>query len=342
MDIALQLFGYLILTVLAVVTPIFIVLLSIFQEGVSKLSEQYEIRKSQSEKNLKKQWKKHTQLKKSDKVKEMAEKMKKLKRSIKEIETNKKTAEAKLVYLNPKKQMARLFIILMISFSGVVLASLIKTDIHYTVLIILFSVIFFTIALIILWKLLGIIVEVKKIIDEEKRETETKTVDALLALQEKMTKVKEETSFFLKDVYLKINGKRIKEDEKEEFEFPVNSKRKLEIVFHNEEDAMVKNLRIYIVFPSEFIIEKSKYYSIMTDRNGEQFISYDADKIHGKMLVRFSPLIFTAIAEGKYKISTHIKAENIKPIYQNVKFKIEEGIVEEIPEEKIPEDVEPF
>ncbi|GAH97141.1 unnamed protein product, partial [marine sediment metagenome] len=110
-----------------------------------------------------------------------------LKRSIKEIETNKKTAEAKLVYLDPKKQMARLFIILMISFSGVVLASLIKTDIHYTVLIILFSVIFFTVALIILWKLLGIIVEVKKVIDDEKREAETKTVDALLALQEKLT-----------------------------------------------------------------------------------------------------------------------------------------------------------
>ena len=42
MDIALQLFGYLILTVLTIVVPIFIVLLSIFQEGVSKLSKQYE------------------------------------------------------------------------------------------------------------------------------------------------------------------------------------------------------------------------------------------------------------------------------------------------------------
>ncbi len=49
MDIALQLFGYLILTVLSIVVPIFIVLLSIFQEGVSKLSEQYENQKSQSE-----------------------------------------------------------------------------------------------------------------------------------------------------------------------------------------------------------------------------------------------------------------------------------------------------
>ena len=55
MNIALQLFGYLILTVLAIVVPIFIVLLSIFQEGVSKLSAQYEIKKKQSEKNLEEQ-----------------------------------------------------------------------------------------------------------------------------------------------------------------------------------------------------------------------------------------------------------------------------------------------
>lgn len=340
MDLALQLFGYLILTVLAIVVPIFIVLLSIFQEGVSKLSEQYENQKSKSEENLKKQWKKQTQLKKSDKVEEMEERMKKIKRSIKEIKTIKKTAETKLVYLDPKRQMARLFIILMISFSGVVLATLIKSDIYYTVLISLVSVIFFTTAVIILWKLLGIIVEVKKVIDEEKREAETKTVDALLALQEKLTKVKEETPLFLKDVYLTIGGKDIKDEEKE-FEFPINSKKELKLLFHNHEDFMVKNLEVAIYLPSDFIVKKSTFYSVYIGTDGQQMICFELDKIHGKTYMGLGYLIFTPITEAEYDISSSIKAENIKPINRKFKFKIKEEIVDEI-EEEIPEDVAPF
>lgn len=334
MDIALQLFGYLILTVLAIVVPIFIVLLSIFQEGVSKLSEQYENQKSKSEENLKKQWAKQTRLKKSDKMEEIKEKMKKIKRSIKEIEIIRKTAENKLVYLNPKLQMARLFIILMVSFSGVVLACLIKMNIYYAIPIILASVIFFIIAIKILWKLLGIIVEVKKIIDEEKRGMETKTVDALLALQEKMTKVKEETPLFLKNVYLNIGGKDI-EEEIQEFEFQVNSKRKLFVALRNKEDRMVKNLEMGFSLPSDFIVEKSEYYSITTERDGEQIIRYETDKIHARTFFHFANFIFTPITEGEYKILTFIKAENIKSIYREIKFKIEEKIEEEdIPEEE--------
>ena len=86
MNTALQLFGYLILTVLAIVVPIFIVLLSTFQEGVSKLSEQYENQKSQRKENFDKQWKKQTQLKKAD-VKEMEERLKKIKQVIKKIKS---------------------------------------------------------------------------------------------------------------------------------------------------------------------------------------------------------------------------------------------------------------
>lgn len=343
MDIALQLFGYLILTVLAIVAPIFIVLLSIFQEGVSKLSEQYENIKSKSERNLIKQWEKQTKLKESDKVEEMIkEKMKEIKKVIKKITSEKKTAKAKLVYLEPKQQMVRLFVILLISFIGVVLAILIKTDISFTVLISLVSVMLFILALIILWKLLGIIIEVKKIIDEEKREKEIKTVDALLALQEKSTEVKEETPLFLKKVYLYIEDKIIKKEEKEEFEFPVNTKRKLKVSFHNDEDVMVKNLEAGIILPSDFIVEKSNSYRIATDINGNQTIRYEIDKIHGKTNVRFSPIIITAIEECNYYIKTFIKAENIKPIYRLIIFKIKEETEEETSAEVIPEDVEPF
>ena len=350
MDIALQLFGYLILTVLAIVVPIFSVLLSIFQEGVSKLSEQYENQKSQSEKNLKKQWEKQTKLKKTDEKeleKEINKRLKKIKQVIKKIKSDKKTAKTKLVYLNPKKQMARLFVILLFSFLGVVLASLIKNDIYFTILSILISVMLFIFVLIILWKLLGIIIEVKKVIDEEKRKAETKTVDALLALQEKLTKVKEETPLFLKDVYLVIEGEYIK-DEEREFEFPINSKKGLKVTFHNKEEVMVKNLETGLAFPPGFVVEKSDSYRIFTESDGKQIIRFEADKIQAKTHFRFQPLIFTPITEGEYEIIAFIKAENIKPIFRKFKFKIEEETPEEetpeeeIPAEEIPEDEVPF
>ena len=261
----------------------------------------------------------------------MAEKMKKLKLSIKEIETIKKTAETKLVYLNPKLQMVRLFVILLISFLGVILASLIKNNIYYIVLIILVSVIFFIVALRILWKLMAIIVEVKKIIDDEKREIETKTVDALLALQEKFTPAKEEVPLFLKKVSLNIEGVNIT-DEEREFEFPINIKKELSFSVHNKEDVMVKNFETGLTLPSDFTVEKSNYYSIFTDKNGEKTIRYEEDKIHAFTVHHFPPLIFTPIAEGKYDIRTFIKAENIKPILREIKFKIEE----EIPGDEAP------
>ncbi|HEB36541.1 hypothetical protein LCGC14_2310000 [marine sediment metagenome] len=67
--------------------------------------------------------------------------------------------------------------------------------------------------------------------------------------------------------------------------------------------------------------------------NGDQTVRYETDKIHAKTNIHFRSLIFTPIVADEYKISTFIKAENIKPIYRNVKLKIKE---------EIPEVVEPF
>ena len=180
--------------------------------------------------------------------------------------------------------MVRLFIILLIPFLGVVLASIKRSNNYYTIPISLVSVIFFIVALIILWRLLGVIIEVKKIIDEEKKGMETKTVDALLVLQEKLAVTKEEKEefpLFLKDVWLIIEEADIKDEEKE-FEFPINVKKELKVVFYNNEELMVKNLDVGLTFSGDFMVEKSKYYSIVTESNGDQTVRYEIDKIHGK------------------------------------------------------------
>ena len=72
--------------------------------------------------------------------------------------------------------------------------------------------------------------------------------------------------------------------------------------------------------------------------HGDQTVRYETDKIHAKTNIHFRSLIFTPIVADEYKISTFIKAENIKPIYRNIKLKIKE----ETPAEETPEHVEPF
>lgn len=61
MESSLQLFGYLILIFLGIVVPFLIILLSIFQEGISKLTAQYKNEKFISEENLKNQLKKQAE-----------------------------------------------------------------------------------------------------------------------------------------------------------------------------------------------------------------------------------------------------------------------------------------
>lgn len=66
MEQAIQLFGYLILTFLGIVSPILVILLSLFREGISQLTIQYENEKSQSENNIKEQLKKMGEAGKTD------------------------------------------------------------------------------------------------------------------------------------------------------------------------------------------------------------------------------------------------------------------------------------
>ncbi|GAI93989.1 unnamed protein product, partial [marine sediment metagenome] len=92
MELAIELFGYLILTILGLVLPIVAILLSVFQEGISKLAQQYQAEISQSEENLKT----IAKAKRTD--------LAAIQQSIKELESTEKRARTKLSYLSPRKQ----------------------------------------------------------------------------------------------------------------------------------------------------------------------------------------------------------------------------------------------
>ena len=302
MEQAIQLFGYLILTFLGIVSPILIILLSMFREGISQLTIQYENEKSQSENNIKEQLKRIGEAGKTD-VGEIEQSLNKLK-------AIKKTAETKLSYLNPKEQILRLYMPFLISFLGVILAILIKTNIYYVGLFIAISLICFVYSMVVLWKLLGIIIEVKKTIDDDKKGMDMKTIELLSAL------IKKESEYFLKVVYININDKNI-QDDTVKITVSVDKKQELKIVIVNYEPRMAKNIEIGFIFPLDFIIEKTSYYSIYTTKT-IQVVRYATNLIHGKTNLNLSPLIITPLKEGNYKINTFINAENIESTFIKV------------------------
>ena len=308
MEQAIQLFGFLILTFLGIVSPILVILLSLFREGISQLTIQYENEKSQSENNIKEQLKKIGEAGKTD--------LGEIEQNLNKLKAFKKTAETKLSYLNPRKQILRLYTPFLISFLGVILAILIKTNIYYVELFIAISLICFIYSIVVLWKLLDIIIELKKTIDDDKKDMDNKTIELLSALGKKAAE------YFLKKVYIYIDDEIIK-DGTSKITVSVDKKQELKIGVSNLESRMAKNIEIGFIFPLDFIIEKTDYHSIVTSKT-TQIIRYTIEKIHGKTNQPLLPLIITPLKEDDYKIKTFIKAENIESTYENLNLKVTE------------------
>lgn len=309
MDQAFQLFGFLILAFLGMVAPILVVLLSMFREGVLKLSKKSENERAQSEENIKQQL---AQLGEAEETDEKA-----IKASLKELKTIRKTAKTRLSYLNPKMQMLRLFLPLMISFLGVILAGLVKDNTYYMSLSITVSLISFVYVIVALWTLLGVLVEVKEFIDDDRKNMNSKMIELLSVLVEKGDKNSQQ---FLKNVYITVNDARIKNDTNE-IEIEVNKKQELKVGISNSETRMAKNVEIGFIFPSDFIIERTSSYSIYTDKT-QQIIRNEASLIHGNTHLLLGPLIITSLKENEYKIKTFIKAENIEATYHDLNLKV--------------------
>lgn len=306
MELAIELFGYLILTVLGFVLPIVAILLSIYQEGLSKLAQQYETEFSQSENNLKEQ------------IQEMAESTGTdtagIKQSIKKLESIKKRARIKLSYLNPRKQIVRLFIPLVLAFLGVVATSILVASNVYFSLLLLISLMAFVYALLVLWNLVGIIVEVRGLIDTEKKTTEASTVEALSSVMKEL--VDKTGQYFLTQVYIVLDDHTIKGDS-HKITLPVNTKKELKVQLLNSENRMAKNVEFGFTFTTSFIIDKTDYRSIFRDET-QQVVRYEDNILQANTIGLYAPLIITPLRRGASTLRTFIKAENIESIYRDI------------------------
>lgn len=303
MEQAIQLFGFLVLTLLGFVVPITAILLSLFQEGISKLTFQYQNEKSQTEENIK------VQLRKISEKEALEENLAAIEQSLSELKAIKRRAEGKLSYLEPKKQIMRLFIPLMLAFLLVVALLLITPNLVYRIPLILISVACVAYALFILWKLMGIMIEVRRIISAEAQDKDGRTLELLTILTKQQ---------FLKEVYLTVDDKDT--GSPKALALKVNVKQQLKIGIENREEIMAKNIEVGLIFPTSFIIEEASPFSIYKDKDS-QIVRHELNRLHAKTNLRLAdPLTVTALEQGSFNIKTFIKAENMSATYRDMKI----------------------
>jgi len=300
----LHLYGSLIIALLGIITPILIILLSLHSKGSSKLIEQYESEKNQSEKNI------------ANLARQVN--IEKIEKSIVELKASKKAADSKLDYLNPKLQIIRLFISFALALLFVILAYLCNCSYYiFTLIFISLSLICFSYGLFVLWNLLCILIEVRKLLDDEEDKLETKRNELGSNIIELLSELlKKPVVDYLEKVFIYFDEKEIKNDSNI-YRMSANVKRSISVSVLNSEIIMAKKVEIGFIFPLDFIIEKKDDYSINTSKK-VQLVRYKAiDLINANTRYDLSDLIITPLSEKQHKIESYINAENIKEIWRN-------------------------
>lgn len=266
MDKTVELFAYLLLSMIGFVMPVAAIILSIFGQGFVKLSAQYEAESTQARKKLSDQLKKAGE---SDSIDE-----KEIEETIKQLRSIKSTAESKLRLLSPKKAILNLFIPLLIAF-GAILPSLLRPSV-YTYSPLLLSLVSTGIALNQFWRVLDIIVEAKRMLDNDAKDDQRRIPELLAQIA---SSVKEGERYFLSKVYASFLGVMLKKHISE-VTLSVDKKTEVPISFHNLEVRMAKDVEIGFRFPLEFLVEKKDKYTVYATEL-DQIVRYSSDRVHG-------------------------------------------------------------
>jgi len=305
MNNIINLCASLVLTLLGFVLPILAILLSIFSEGTKALTLKYENEKKQSDENI------DSELKKKEKGKGLDYVV--LEKTLKILKRNKENAEKKLGYLKPTSLVIKIALPLVVSF--ICLVSLFNTETLWTIIIVLFvSLVSFIYSVYSMWKSLAVLVEVSIIVNETKRNSE----DRIIELLSNIANRDEDSSLLLKseNINIKFNNEVLQNNK--QIEFSVNINHEIPISIINKGDIMAKNVEIGLIFPSDFLVEKTKNIdSIYTEeirqiiRLKDECIRDNENKLKGKINITF-------LKAGVHEVTAFIKGENFKSKY--IKF----------------------
>jgi hypothetical protein len=307
---------YLNLAAMGFIAPIISVLLAFFQLGVNKLKSQYEAQKSQSEENLKNQLKAESESETAN--------IEKIKITIQELENQKKIAQKKLEFLDPKKQLLKMFVPLAISLFSFALFNasnekifrslFIENEFIFNILLIivfLCGLFFLLYGILIMNSLIKIILEVKAKVDDDFTVAEKTKVELLSKIAHQSQEP------YLEKVYPNINKKDINNNSTN-FDLNVNEEFTFSLAIDNHEIKMAKHIELGIVFPSNFLLVEETSLKLYRDEK-QQIIRYDAEMIQGSTLyLVLPPIKFKPLEKGMYKVKTFIKGENILVKYFEV------------------------
>ncbi len=305
MEIPLQLFGSLILTLLGFILPILTILLSIFSDGTRFLTTKYENEKKQTDENI------HNELKK----KEAGElDYNALKRTLDILQKKKYRATVRLEYLDPIKVAYRISLPLIVSFFGILVVTQVR-DSFILILAGICSLIAFACSIYAIWISLSVLTEVSDVVNESKKNTDNKIVELLSILVEKSGV---DTLFLNSEkVQAKFYGKFVKQNEV--YEFSVNKKYEIPVSIVNSDDRMAKDVEVGYIFPEDFLVERSPNISIAPNEN-KQVIRLNQGTVHAHENHLKGTIAITFLKAGEYMIDHFIKGENVK--YQRLEFKI--------------------
>ncbi len=308
MNQVIELFGFLIITFIGFVFPVFGILISLFPEGIKKLTLKYENEKKRAEENIKSEIEK-----KKDKTLNVGI----LERNLRILKKNKKTAGEKLSYLNPKIILPKIFIFLLLSLIGVMVA-LSSDDILVRYLAFVLSLLFFGYTIYILWKLLGALTELSVIVKEEKTNSDKTIIRLLSASVEKTPDV---VSPFLNEgkVSILFNKEKVVNDKK--IPFSANKKYQLPISIVNSDERMAKKVEVGFIFPLSFMIEETSDISSIYTGENHQIVRFEEEFIQSDETNQQGNLNITFLKVGPHNIRVFIKGENIK--VSNYSFTIE-------------------
>lgn len=298
MDNALNLLGGLILALLGFILPIITILLSLLPEGVKALINKYENEKKQSEDNI------ATEINKrgSKNIDLIA-----LEKTIGTLNKNKKDAELKIDFLKPNKLLKRISFPLVLSFIGVII--LLQ---HFSSLISWISLVsVFSSLLVSIWVLkisFEVLFEVSNIVSESKQNSQEKVIELLSKLVEENNEGKQ--SIFIDTVSIFFQKSPIIANKK--YKFSANKQHTIPVAINNSGDIMAKNVEVGLIFPKEFLVEKTSSIDSFYTGEENQILRFKEDFVQASTNQNKGEIKITFLKAGEHKASAFIKGENIK------------------------------
>ncbi len=309
MEKIIELFAFCLLSLMGFVTPIIAIVLSAFAQGLSKLAQQYDTERIQTEEKLK------SQLQKIGASQSVA--VNEIKGTIKELQAVKKTAEKKLKLLSPIKASFTLFLPLIIAFFFLLPFFLDFLPSYFKLLPIL-SFLLLIFALYQLWRILGIIVETMKVVESEAKREQGKSSDLLAEI---VRNTKEGATYFIEKVFIYFNEIKLEKD-KNEVALKISIKKNVPISLVNSDSRMAKGVEAGLMFPTDFLIDKSAGYTVYA-AGSEQIVRYSIERIQASTKQLMSPLILTPLKKGVFDFQIFVKGENIIAKYRTLSIKVE-------------------